>query len=122
MLNLDPGEPRAPSLAPQEAIDRAHLARMTLGDGSLEREVLQLFGRQASMLLARMRQAQPASVAAFAHTINGSARSIGAWRVARAAQAVETAVVEGAEARPAIEALAAAIDEALAAITHLRMR
>ena len=35
-------------------IDRNHLTRMTLGDASLEREVLALFDRQAAMLLARM--------------------------------------------------------------------
>ena len=37
------------------AIDRRHLARMTLGDRSLEQEVLQLFDRQASLLIERMR-------------------------------------------------------------------
>src|ERR1700732_5356523 len=58
----------APELAPaQPAIDRAHLARMTLGERDLEREVLTLFDRQAEILVARMRDAGPAAVAAFAH-------------------------------------------------------
>ncbi len=48
----------APPLVPVEwPIDVTHLARMTLGDASLEREVLQLYDRQAEMLLARMRTA-----------------------------------------------------------------
>ena len=34
-------------------LDRDHLARMTFGDRSLEREVLQLFDRQSELLLER---------------------------------------------------------------------
>ena len=50
----------APPLAPVERpIDLEHLSRMTLGDRSLEREVLQLFDRQADMLMTRMRTATP---------------------------------------------------------------
>jgi HPt (histidine-containing phosphotransfer) domain-containing protein len=109
----------APPPAPVEAaIDREHLARMTLGERSLEAEVLMLFDRQAAVLLAHMREAAPLAVAAFAHTLKGSARGIGAWRVAAAAEAVETDAsgpdlggVAGAIAR-----LAAAVDEASAAI------
>ena len=67
--------------APAAAIDRGHLARMTFGDRSLEREVLQLFDRQADMLLARMRDREPAAVATLAHTLKGSASSIGATGV-----------------------------------------
>src|ERR1041384_778223 len=53
------------SIAPDDrAIDLVHLARTTLGDRALEREVLQLFDRQSSMLIARMRGAAPAAVAA----------------------------------------------------------
>src|SRR5882672_9372797 len=50
-----------------EAIDRGHLARMTFGDRSLEREVLALFDRQAAMLIERMRGGEPATVASLAH-------------------------------------------------------
>ncbi len=78
----------APSLAPDDRpIDLVHLARMTLGDRSLEREVLQLFDRQSALLIARMRSAAPPGIATLAHTLKGSARGIGAWRVARAAEA-----------------------------------
>src|SRR5262245_40434913 len=82
----------APPLAPGEpVIDRAHLARMTLGDSRLEVEVLALFDRQATLLLARMTGAAPLAIAAFAHTLKGSARGIGMWRVAAAAEALEQA-------------------------------
>ena len=44
-------------------LDRDHLARMTFGDRSLEREVLQLFDRQSELLLERMRASEPAAIA-----------------------------------------------------------
>src|ERR1041385_1297905 len=82
----------APPLTPvAEPIDTAHLSRMTLGEQSLEREVLELFDRQAAMLLNRIHGAAPAVARASAHTLKGSALGIGAWRVARAAEAVEHA-------------------------------
>jgi HPt (histidine-containing phosphotransfer) domain-containing protein len=111
----------APSIAPiEKPIDLVHLQRMTLGDRSLEREVLQLFCRQADMLVARMRTATPAVTAASAHTLKGSARGIGAWRVAAAAEAVERiATVETAKLPTALSELIAAIDETKIAIAEL---
>ena len=86
-------------------IDETHLERMTLGDRRLEREVLELFVRQTTIMLGRIVGADPAMAAASAHTLKGSARGIGAWRVARAAELVESAV--------AGEGGAAAMDEAV---------
>jgi HPt (histidine-containing phosphotransfer) domain-containing protein len=111
----------APSLTPVEAaIDLAHLARMTLGERRLEAEVLTLFDRQAEVLLARMREATPKAVAAFAHTLKGSARGIGAWRVAAAADAVEieAASADAGAIAGAVARLAAAVAEARAAIVQ----
>ncbi len=111
----------APPLAPvDQPIDVDHLARMTLGDRSLEREVLQLFDRQAAMLLARMRQTPPAVVAACAHTLKGSSRGIGAWRVAGAAETVElAAVANSAELNAAIDRLGISVEEARLVIAEL---
>ncbi len=112
----------APSPAAVEsAIDIAHLARMTLGDASLEREVLQLYDRQAHMLLARMQQVTPTAAAAYAHTLKGSSSGIGAFKVARAAQAVEFAATRNTEADvvAAISHLGTAISEARAMIAEL---
>jgi HPt (histidine-containing phosphotransfer) domain-containing protein len=107
--------PRAMPAGP--AIDMAHLARMTLGERGLEREVLALFDRQADMLLPRIRDGAPPLAAASAHTLKGSAVGIGAFRVARAAEAVEQA--EDAAFGAAINKLAAMLDEAKAEIARL---
>ena len=111
----------APTLAPDDRpIDLVHLARTTLGDRGLEREVLQLFDRQSSLLIARMYSAAPAGIATLAHTLKGSARGIGAWRVARAAEALELAAGNGKDAvTETLGQLAAAADEARAVIAEL---
>ena len=88
ILTRDPAAAEAPETA---AIDRGHLARMTFGDRSLEREVLELFDRQAVMLIERMRGGDPAAIASLAHTLKGSAAGIGAGAVARSADAAEIA-------------------------------
>src|SRR6202023_577450 len=86
-------------------IDEDHLGRMTLGDRRLEREVLEIFVRQTVIMLKRIAGAEPALAAAAAHTLTGSARGIGAWRVARAAEHLER-VANGKSG-------AAALDEAV---------
>jgi len=102
-----------------EAIDREHLARMTFGDESFARELLELFDRQAVNLLARMREGD-AGTAALAHTLKGSAGGIGAWGVARGAEACERAAGGSAAERGlALEKLALAVDEAHAAIAEI---
>ncbi|MEP4705311.1 MAG: Hpt domain-containing protein [Hyphomicrobiales bacterium] len=73
-------------------IDLVHLAKQTLGDRSLETEVLRLFMTQADVYMKRVEQANDDDTRfAAAHTIKGSARNIGAWIVADAAAEVETA-------------------------------
>ena len=44
----------------QSIIDERHLGRMTLGDRSLEREVLEIFARQTVLMLERIAAADPA--------------------------------------------------------------
>jgi HPt (histidine-containing phosphotransfer) domain-containing protein len=82
----------------QSIIDDDHLSRMTLGDRSLEREVLEIFARQTVLTLKRVVGAAPARAAAAAHTLKGSARGIGAWRVARAAERLEQVAAGGDDA------------------------
>ena len=103
-------------------IDTEHLSRMTLGELSLQREVLALFDRQADMLLPRIRQGAPAMAAASAHTLKGSAVGIGAFKVARAVEEVEQAQalkIRGAQIGAAIDMLAAMLEEAKAEIARL---
>jgi hypothetical protein len=100
-----------------EPIDRGHLSRMTLGERSLEREVLALFDRQADILMNRMNSVAPSGVATLAHTLKGSALGIGAWGVARAAEAAERA--NPAAMPNAVAALSVAIADAKQAIAGL---
>ncbi|HZP76347.1 MAG TPA: Hpt domain-containing protein [Pseudolabrys sp.] len=112
----------SPSAVPaaQLAIDTGHLSRMTLGDQSLAREVLELFDRQAAMLIARMRESSvPAVVSACAHTLKGSARGIGAFAVASAAEAVELTAGGSGSLEGDLARLAQAISEAKTAIAGL---
>ena len=100
------------------AIDRAHLKRMTFGDRTLEREVLQLFERQAALLIERMRTGDAAAIATLAHTLKGSALGIGAGGVAQAARAVEAAATRE-DTSLAIDRLTDAITAARAGIAAL---
>ena len=105
----------APPLSPgQPAVDLAHLARMTFGEKGLEREVLDLFERQADMLLAHMTAEDPRMLGALAHTLAGSASGIGAWKVAEAATALERAA-----AAPGTGVLAGLIDHLAAAVAEV---
>jgi HPt (histidine-containing phosphotransfer) domain-containing protein len=88
------------------SIDQVHLERMTLGDRGLEREVLELFARQTTMTLERIAGSGPACAAAAAHTLKGSARGIGAWRVAEAAERLEQAVAGAGDEAAMLSALA----------------
>jgi HPt (histidine-containing phosphotransfer) domain-containing protein len=103
--------------ADRMVIDTEHLSRMTLGELTLQREVLALFDRQADMLLPRIREGAPATAAASAHTLKGSAVGIGAFKVARAVEEVERA--KDATIAAAVDTLAAVLDEAKAEIARL---
>ena len=94
-------------------IDLAHLRRMTLNDAVLEREVLGLFDRQSSTMLERLPKAAPEELPALAHALKGSARGIGAWRVADAA-----AKLEGGN-HAALAVLVDAVSEVRAAIATI---
>lgn len=96
-------------------IDAEHLTQMTFGDRRLEREVLEIFRRQAAIMLGRVGGLEPGAAAVAIHTLKGSARGIGAWRVARAAERLEHACGEADHAASLAELQSAAL-EARAAI------
>jgi HPt (histidine-containing phosphotransfer) domain-containing protein len=111
---------KPPLASVERPIDLVHLSRMTFGDRSLEREVLSLFDRQAGILVTRMETASPGAVPTLAHTLTGSARGIGAWRVARAAEALELACHANEEQfEAALKALRVAANEARTVIADL---
>jgi len=112
-INWMPSPPLVPDDGP---IDLEHLKRMTLDDAGLEREVLAMFAGQAARLVDAL-AAMPADAAALAHLLKGSARAIGAFHVADAAEALE--------ASPSSEALAAlkqAVAQARSAIDAMLRR
>jgi HPt (histidine-containing phosphotransfer) domain-containing protein len=100
----------SPPLAPDDGpIDIGHLKRMTLGDASLEHEVLAMFAAQAVGLIGAL-AALPADAGALAHTLKGSARAIGAFGVADAAESLEALIQSGDDPARAL----AELDEAVA--------
>lgn len=99
------------------AIDVGHLNRQTMGDRSLEREVLELFRRQARILLFRFDAlTNPSERANVAHTLKGSARGVGASRVAFAAEELERAATAGEPTGRALAELAESVAEVTSAI------
>lgn len=112
----------SPSLVPDDSpIDVQHLGRMTLGEPDLENEVLALFAAQSRDLVSRL-AARPADSAALAHTLKGSARAIGAFRVADAALGFEAAMRNDDDLAGVLAILQHAVDEARAAIDGMLKR
>jgi HPt (histidine-containing phosphotransfer) domain-containing protein len=81
--------------APSRPVDLVHLSRYTLGERTLEREVLGLFCTQSVVYLARLRESPSAKDwKEAAHSLKGSAQAIGAWRAAAAAERAEALPAE----------------------------
>ncbi len=71
-------------------VDLVHLSRQAMGDKDLENEVLRLYAHQAEMCVNQLRAADNArSWLEAAHALKGSARGIGAWKVADDAAVAE---------------------------------
>ena len=112
----------SPPLVPDDGpIDIEHLRRMTLGDASLEREVLAMFSAQAVGLAGAL-AALPSDAGALAHTLKGSARAIGAFCVADAAGCLETLIRSGGDPAQALAELNDAVARARAAIDAILHR
>ena len=112
----------SPPLVPDDGpIDIAHLRRMTLGDASLEREVLAMFSAQAVGLAGAL-ATLPSDAGALAHTLKGSARAIGAFCVADAAGCLEVLIQSGGDPAQALAELDDALARARAAIDAILHR
>jgi HPt (histidine-containing phosphotransfer) domain-containing protein len=71
-------------------IDRAHLSRYTAGDIALEQEILDLFAGQLPSTVGALKLAvTDRDWHLFAHTLKGSSRAVGAWRLAELALEAE---------------------------------
>jgi HPt (histidine-containing phosphotransfer) domain-containing protein len=112
----------SPPLVPDDgSIDIEHLRRMTLGDASLEREVLAMFSAQAVGLVGGL-ATLPSDAGALAHTLKGSARAIGAFGVADAAEGLEVLIRSGGDPAQALAELTEAVARARAAIDAILNR
>jgi HPt (histidine-containing phosphotransfer) domain-containing protein len=112
----------SPPLVPDDGpIDIEHLRRMTLGDTSLEREVLAMFSAQAVGLVGAL-TTLPSDAGALAHTLKGSARAIGAFGVADAADGLEALIRSGGDPAQALAELTDAVARARAAIDAILNR
>jgi HPt (histidine-containing phosphotransfer) domain-containing protein len=112
----------SPPLAPDDGpIDIEHLGRMTLGDASLEHEVLAMFSAQAVGLIAAL-ATLPVNAGALAHALKGSARAIGAFAVADAAGRLEAALDGGGDPSRALAELNDAVAGARTAVDAMLRR
>lgn len=115
MGNLAREWPDAAGAAGAEAVlDLDHLDRQTMADADLANEVLRLFVEQSRRVIARL--AGPVGReerSLHFHTLAGSARGIGAWKVAGLASQFEIEAADRLDMRPLFEALEA-VEQAIA--------
>lgn len=112
------GARKSPDAAGSWPVDLAHLRRYTMGDRQLEREVLDLFAGELPKTVANLRAAQSEKDWKMAtHTLKGSARAVGAWRlaqVAAAAEGVPAAIVDADLRATIFQSIDEAVHEAVA--------
>jgi HPt (histidine-containing phosphotransfer) domain-containing protein len=128
MHSLDASRPMEPDAglhknhaASAAPIDLDYLRRYTMGNIGLEHEVLHLFSQHAPAILAELRTASSERAwRQAAHTIKGSALSLGAWRVARIAEQMEAASQRPHDWRGLLVDLELAIEEARRFIETLK--
>ncbi len=106
--------PNCPSA--KNPVDLVHLSKQSLGDRSLELEILELFKSQSTLYLDRLANAKTADERKMAaHTILGSARGLGAWHVAKQAELIQHKCAYQCD----ISKLVSAVEEANAYIGEL---
>ncbi len=115
-----------PTAEPQTPlIDLVHLSRQTLGDVALENELLRLFVVQAQQYAAWLEApcapGEALKRADLTHRLKGSARAVGAFPLAQAAELYEEALRAGVAKDMTADArrLAAALEDARRAATQL---
>lgn len=87
----------------EAVVDLAHLDQYTLGDHSLQAELLQLFRVQLKNQTEELVSCADATLWKSAvHTLKGAARSVGAGQVADVAEAMEMVEFSDAAARAAV--------------------
>ncbi len=87
VFGLPGGETSPPAY--KRPVDLVHLARHTLGDRELEREILNLFIHQMAELSEKLKLSIGEERRNLAHQLKGSARGIGAFQLADCAESIE---------------------------------
>jgi HPt (histidine-containing phosphotransfer) domain-containing protein len=72
-------------------IDLVHLTRQTMGDRAIEIEILGMFAKQMSGSRVSMAKGNADERKRLAHTIKGTARSVGAFAIGDVAERIEKA-------------------------------
>ena len=104
-------------MEPHLILDRDHLARYTMGDSALEQEVLGLFIGQMPETVAMLRESRDAQAwQRAAHTVKGSAKAVGAWKLAKAAERAERRSDDSDDWDQLADAIEAAVAEVRACI------
>lgn len=110
-------------------LDFDHLRQQTLGDETLEADLLTLFSHQARSILEDLTAKDPDAIttpsrrAELLHLLCGSARAVGAWDVALHAQTLEGEARGNAATRhpaPGVPALAHAVQRVCETIDRTR--
>ena len=97
--------PAGPAAQSSEPVDIQHLRRYTFGDQALEKEILSLFVTQLPETIAALRVAtSQKDWKVAAHTLKGSCRAIGAFRLGEIAQDAEK-LTFGADSEACTEAI-----------------
>ena len=104
-FSMPGGESSDPARA--RPIDLTHLARQTMGDRDLEREILELFVEQALTVRDKIAGANLKERLFLAHALKGSARGVGAFAIAECASAIENSPTD----RMVLKRLSRLIDE-----------
>lgn len=91
----------------ERPVDLVHLEKQTMGDKALELDVLQLFARQARQCIKELGEDDRDLRIAAAHRLKGAARAVGAFGIAKAAEALEENIDDAAH----MAAVAAAVIE-----------
>ena len=110
-LNIAFAAPEAPKgygPSASKPIDLVHLARQTMGDRTVEVEVLRIFARQARQALADFAVADQQAKIATAHRLKGAAQAVGAFPLSQFAEEIESGAVDSAH----MAKMTAAITEA----------
>lgn len=93
-------------------VDLVFLAKQTMGDTALEREILSLFEQVARRCLSRARDTRGPEQRLELHALKGAALGVGATAVAEQAREAEAeCLADGVTRRESIADLAIAIEE-----------